>query len=105
MHAGALLSVFGEVDFTSAYVNALTWADYVFDKNYKLPALDEVESFYLQNHHLLGVPSAKEMEKKGDNIAETDAMLLKKIEELTLYIVEQQKKMKELEEKVEKLNK
>jgi len=107
-HHDALLAVYGKALFTSAYVNLNgpnVWSDYVFEKNYKLMSLNEVEKYYLENKHLPGVPSAKEMVVTGDNIVETDAMLLKKIEELTLYMVEQQKKIKELEQKLDAFKK
>jgi hypothetical protein len=120
-HVDAALAVYGKALFTSAYVNISTsvWSDYVFDSNYKLMPLSEVEKFYLQNKHLNGVPSAKEMEATGDNIVETDAMLLKKIEENTIYMVQLYKKLenqekkladqeeliKKLTEKIEKLSK
>lgn len=79
-----------------------SWADYVFKDNYKLPALSEVESFIRANGHLPGVPSEAEVKKEGINLAETDAMLLKKIEELTLYVLQQDKKIKALEDKLGK---
>lgn len=69
------------------------WPDYVFSKQYELPSLTEVESFINQNSHLLGVPSAAEVDKKGIDVGNTQAILLKKIEELTLYVIEQNKKM------------
>jgi uncharacterized coiled-coil protein SlyX len=67
------------------------WPDYVFSKQYKLPSLREVESFIEQNNHLPGIPSAAEVEKKGIDVAGNQAALLKKIEELTLYVIEQEK--------------
>ncbi len=76
------------------------WADYVFDKNYALPKLSEVESFYQKNHHLPEIPSAKEVEENGISIGDMNALLLKKIEELTLYVVDQQKEIESLKEKV-----
>lgn len=69
------------------------WADYVFDENYKLKSLYEVESYINENHHLPGVPSAKKMETEGLDVAKTDALLLEKIEELTLYIIKLQKEV------------
>lgn len=72
------------------------WADYVFDPGYKLLKLDEVEAFIAQNKHLPGVPSAKEVGEHGIEIAEMDATLLKKIEELTLYVIELQKQVEVL---------
>ena len=81
------------------------WADFVFDKNYKLPSIYEVEKFIKENKHLPDIPSAKEVKENGIDLGEMDAKLLQKIEELTLYIIEQQKQLEELRSQVEKLNK
>jgi hypothetical protein len=82
------------------------WPDYVFSKDYKLPGLNEVEKFIKQNSHLPGIPSAVEVEKKGIDVAANQEALLKKIEELTLYVIElnktvqqQQKEILELKNK------
>ena len=83
-------------------INVLTgpgWPDYVFEKNYNLPTLAEVEKYINQNKHLPEVPTAKEMEKNGVNLGEMNMLLLKKVEELTLYMIEQEKRIKELESK------
>lgn len=69
------------------------WSDYVFAKNYKLMPLKEVEKFVNLNSHLPNVPSAQEVVNNGINVAEMDAKLLEKIEELTLYLIEQNKKI------------
>ncbi|MCV9930943.1 hypothetical protein OIU80_01480 [Flavobacterium sp. LS1R47] len=71
--------------------------DYVFANNYKLKSLQEVEEFIKQNSHLPEIPSAKEIEKNGLMLAEMNMSLLKKIEELTLYTIEQNKKILILE--------
>jgi hypothetical protein len=76
------------------------WADYVFTPDYKLMPLKEVEQFTKENRHLPNVPSAEEMVKNGLNVAEMDAKLLEKIEELTLYMIEQQKQIEELKGQV-----
>ena len=73
--------------------------DYVFEKSYSLPTLEEVKSYIDQNKHLPEVPTAKEMEKNGVMLGEMNMLLLKKVEELTLYIIEQEKRIKALEEK------
>lgn len=72
------------------------WADYVFEEDYKLPSLFEIEDFIKKNKHLPGVPSSEEVHANGIDLAKMDATLLKKIEELTLYIIEQQKLIKQL---------
>lgn len=73
------------------------WCDYVFDKDYELRKLEEVEKFIEQNHHLPEVPSEDEVLQNGVNLGDMDAILLKKVEELTLYIIEQNKRINELE--------
>jgi hypothetical protein len=69
------------------------WADYVFDKDYKLLSLDSVASFINQNHHLPDVPSANDVAQNGLKIGEMNAILLRKIEELTLYIIDLKKEL------------
>ena len=73
------------------------WSDYVFDEDYDLMSLSEVESFIKENKHLPDVPSAKEVKKDGLDVAEMNATLLKKVEELTLHIIELEKKVNELQ--------
>jgi hypothetical protein len=75
--------------------------DYVFENDYKLSSLDEIKSYIDQNKHLPEVPSAKEIEKNGVQLGEMNMILLKKIEELTLHLVNQNKRL----EKVENENK
>lgn len=84
------------------------WSDFVFYKDYKLPSLLEVENHIKNKGHLKDIPSAKEVEKNGIFLGEMDAKLLQKIEELTLYTIQQEKKIKTLEirsSKIEKLEK
>jgi hypothetical protein len=71
--------------------------DYVFEKDYSLPSLDQVKKYIDVNKHLPEVPSAREMGEKGVNVGEMNMLLLKKVEELTLYIIEQEKRIKQLE--------
>jgi hypothetical protein len=80
------------------------WADYVFDKDYKLLSLDSVASFINQNHHLPDVPSANEVAQNGLKIGEMNAILLRKIEELTLHLIEMNKKYEDLENQLKILN-
>lgn len=87
---------------TIAARNTTAWADFVFDKNYKLRPLSEVENFINQNGHLPEVPSTQEVQTNGMNLAENDAKLLQKIEELTLYMIAQDKKIKNLEKRIVK---
>jgi hypothetical protein len=78
------------------------WADYVFDKSFKLKSLKEVESFIKENKHLPDVPSTTDVTKNGIDLAETQALLLQKIEELTLYVIQQQKEIDKLKRRVGK---
>lgn len=84
-------------------VEATGWADYVFDNDYKLATLKEVEDFIKINKHLPGVPSAKEVEKDGLNLGDNQAVLLKKIEELTLYLLEQDKEKEQMKARIREL--
>lgn len=74
------------------------WPDYVFSPSYDLKPLSEVSQFIQENNRLPEVPSAKEVEENGLNLGEMDAKLLQKIEELTLYLIEQNKNLKQLQE-------
>jgi hypothetical protein len=77
------------------------WADYVFSSTYKLKPLSEVESFVKKNKHLPNVPSAEEIVKNGGiDVNQMFAKQMEKIEELTLYIIEQNKSIRELENKM-----
>jgi hypothetical protein len=67
------------------------WADYVFETDYDLPSLTSVEQFITTNKHLPNVPSAAEVKENGIDVAEMDEILLRKVEELTLYTIEQEK--------------
>jgi hypothetical protein len=100
------LSVNGNVraDRVKVYT---TWADYVFEEDYKLPTLAEVEQHINEKGHLKDIPSAAEVEAKGIELGEMNKLLLQKIEELTLYMIEQNKTnekqaelIKELQQKV-----
>jgi hypothetical protein len=71
-------------------------ADYVFEKNYNLMNLNDLSKFLATNKHLPEVPSAAEFKEKGLNVAEMNNLLLKKVEELTLYVIEQQKQIEDL---------
>ena len=72
------------------------WADYVFADDYKLLPLEEVESFIEENGHLPNVPSAEEVKSNGIELAEMAKIQQEKIEELTLYLIEQKKEIEQL---------
>ncbi|MFC5282638.1 hypothetical protein [Pedobacter alpinus] len=77
--------------------------DYVFEKDYPLPSLIETQKYIQENKHLPEVPSAKEMETKGINLSEMNMLLLKKVEELTLHLIEQDKMNKKQDAQIEEL--
>jgi len=77
-----------------------SWADYVFSDTYKLKSIHELESYLKENKHLPGVPSAEEVVTDGVDMAAMDAKLLEKIEELSLYIIAQNKRIEQLENKL-----
>ncbi|MCA6069359.1 hypothetical protein JI747_019505 [Chryseobacterium sp. RG1] len=81
------------------------WADYVFKKDYKLMPLKEVEHFINNNGHLPEVPTTEEAIKNGIELKEMNILLLKKIEELTLYSIQQQKNIEEQNKRMEILEK
>lgn len=85
-------------------VNLNNAADYVFDENYDLKSLEEVESFVKENKHLPGVPSASQLEEKGMSVSEMSNLLLEKVEELTLHLIRVEKENRALKAEVEKLN-
>ena len=87
-----------------AVKNTSEWSDKVFDAGYSLKSLSEVESYINANKHLPGIPSAKEMVEKGNDLHQTDAKLLEKIEELTLYLIEMEKSNKQLRQAVKKID-
>ena len=76
------------------------WADYVFKPQYTLKPLEEIEDFINKNKHLPEIPSQREIEKKGLDMGPMMKLHMQKIEELTLYLIAQQKEIEELENKV-----
>lgn len=79
------------------------WADYVFANDYKLMPLSEVEQFISTNKHLPGVASASDLVKDGIDVVEMQSKQMEKIEELTLYVIQQNKKIEELQKQVQAL--
>ena len=73
------------------------WADYVFEEGYDLPTLEEVEQHIKEKGHLINIPSAKEVAENGVQLGEINKLLLEKIEELTLYILIQDKQIQKLQ--------
>jgi len=98
------LAVNGTITSKKVKVTLTGWSDYVFNDDYHLRPLNEVERYIQQNHHLPEVPSAEEVKKDGLDVGDNQATLLKKIEELTLYVIEQNKKLEEQYRKQENQN-
>jgi hypothetical protein len=108
-YANAKLMVNGTI-YSKAVTVKLTDAngcfpDYVFNKDYKLQPLSEVEEYIKEHNHLPEVPSAQEVDKEGMDLADMNMILLKKIEEMTLHMIEINKKVTTLSEENKKLSK
>ncbi len=84
-------------------ITSTTWADYVFEKNYKIMSLKDVETYITTNKHLPEIPSANEIEKSGLDLGELMKLQMKKIEELTLYMIEMKKENEELKKSIKQL--
>jgi hypothetical protein len=93
------LSVLGNIRSTEVVVET-GWADYVFDAKYKLIPLSEVEKYIEQFKHLPGIPAATEIARNGLALGDTQKMMMEKIEELTLYLIEANKRIEKLEQLV-----
>jgi hypothetical protein len=103
---GYQLAVNGSAIFTSATVKLYpNWPDYVFKPGYALPSLDSVSAYIRTYRHLPGIPSADSVQERGIDIGSTQAAFLKKIEELTLYTIDQDKSINELKENQRQLQK
>ncbi|NVM62171.1 hypothetical protein FHW88_000447 [Mucilaginibacter sp. SG538B] len=89
------LSVNGNIRAKQIKVESANWPDYVLKPTYQLPSLAEVKSYIDQNQHLPEIPSVDEIAKNGLNVGEMNKLLMKKVEELTLYAIENEQKDKE----------
>jgi hypothetical protein len=97
------LAVNGAFIATSATVKLYNnWPDYVLKPSYHLTSLNAVKAYISHNHHLPETPSAKEIETSGLNLGEMNKLLMKKVEELTLYLIEQDKRIGKLETEIKK---
>jgi hypothetical protein len=98
------LAVNGGITAKKVTVTLVGWPDYVFQPDYALRPLAEVGRYIREHHHLPDLPSAGEIQQKGLNLGDDQALLLRKIEELTLYLLEQDKKLKEKDEQIGRLD-
>lgn len=97
-----LLSVGGSIRAEEIIVDT-GWADYVFKKDYDLMTLNDVEKFIEKNGHLPNIPNERTVQDNGIGLAEANTLLLAKIEELTLYIIKQQKILDDQDQRLKKL--
>ncbi len=97
------LSVNGNIRAKQVKVEITNWPDYVFEKEYTLPSIESLQNYVQQNKHLPDVPSATEIEANGLNLGELNKVLIKKIEELTLYLLQQEKRINSLNDRLEHL--
>ncbi len=94
------LAVNGRIRSAEIKVESANWPDYVFKKEYELPTLEEAEEHIREKGHLSGIPSAVEVESNGIELGEINARLLKKIEELTLYLIEMKKDVQQIKKRI-----
>jgi len=99
------LAVNGKIRAKEIKVEASNWPDYVFEEGYKVGTLEKLESYIKTNKHLPEVPGAKEVETNGIELGEMNKLLLKKIEELTLYVIELKKENVEQQKQLDQLKK
>ncbi|MGP1994265.1 tail fiber protein [Zobellia laminariae] len=100
---GYKLAVNGNIHTQEVKVDTEGWPDFVFEKDYQLPSLEEVKKHIEEKGHLINIPSAKEVESTGVELGGMNKLLVEKIEELTLYILEQHQLNKDIKEKIELL--
>ncbi|MCF8359098.1 MAG: hypothetical protein K9H26_10090 [Prolixibacteraceae bacterium] len=93
---GTKLAVDGKITSTEVEVTLDAWSDYVFDEDYSLRPLSEVEKFVKEHKHLPGIPSEKQIVEEGLSLGEMNKLLMEKVEELTLYVIELQKEVDKL---------
>jgi len=98
-----MLSVNGTIHSKAVVVDLNGWPDYVFKKDYSLLPLSEVKNYIDQNQHLPDMPSEQEMIKNGLNVSEMNKLLTKKVEELTLYLIEKDKKDVDQQKEIDEL--
>lgn len=99
------LAVEGIVGARKVKVTQESWADFVFDSQYQLPTLLEVELFIQKHKHLPEIPSANEVLEEGIDLGDMNKKLLQKVEELTLYVIELKKENERQQKQLDKLDK
>ncbi len=99
------LAVEGSIGAREVTIGTTSWADFVFEKEYDLLTLEEVEAHIEEKGHLPEIPSEAEVMEDGIKVGEMNAKLLQKIEELTLYLIEQNKHIQVQQNRIEQLEK
>ncbi|MBO9204904.1 MULTISPECIES: hypothetical protein [Niastella] len=97
------LAVKGVLYAQKVIVTMTGWADYVFDPKYQLRPLNELEQYIQQQQHLPEIPTTAEVQNNGIDVGENQTLLLKKVEELTLYIIDLNKQVKSQQEEINSL--
>jgi hypothetical protein len=97
---GGNLDVNGTIHSREVKVDLNNWGDYVFDQDYKLATLPEIEAYIKQNHHLPEIPAAEAIEKDGAKVGDLLKLQMKKIEELTLYLIDKDKQVNRLTQRL-----
>lgn len=100
---GYKLSVNGKIRAQEVKIEASNWPDYVFDEDYKIASLSEIKFFIHENKHLPEIPSASTMEKDGIDVGKMNSLLLKKIEELTLHLIQKEQQIDDLEKRMQSI--
>ncbi len=102
---GQKLSVNGNIRAREIKVETANWPDYIFNEEYRVPSLEEVDEFIQSNKHLPGVPKAEIVEKEGYSLSDMDKVLLKKIEEMTLQLIQLNETVKKQAAEIAKMRK
>lgn len=101
---GYILSVNGKIMSEEVRVELDTdWPDYVFEKTYRLPSLMDLEKFIGTHKHLPNIPAAAQVKNEGFDLGDMNRRLLEKVEELTLYIIEQEKRINEIKKQLDSI--
>jgi len=103
LHSDFRLSVAGKIVARSIIVTLQNWSDFVFDADYNLISLEEVERFIEINKHLPDIPSSIQVESEGVDVGDMQTRLLQKIEELTLYLIEMNKEIEVLRARIDEI--
>lgn len=102
---GYKLAVAGTIGARRVKVTQESWADFVFHPDYPLPALPDIAGYIEKNAHLPGIPTEKEVKENGVDLGEMNKLLLQKVEEQMLYIIQLNKQVQELSQQVKRLEK